>query len=123
MGQMARNKIYPEIGHFLVGEPARHIDVVFLEPVFLEDALEAPVANEDRVMALGAQTLGDAHAVERRPESCLRIEDDRLFLGHDFPYLIAGWLIACWREIGLSRGKRSSGRCRVIEASPSTSSG
>ena len=35
---------------------------------FLEDALEALVADKDGVMAFGAQTLGDTDAIQRRAE-------------------------------------------------------
>ena len=85
VGQMPGDEIGPELGHLLVRQAARHVDEVLLEAVFLENALESAVANEDGIVALGPQALGDPHAVQGRSEGGLRIEDDRFFPGHDFP--------------------------------------
>ena len=92
MGQMAGDEIGPELRHLLVREPAGHVDEILLEAVFLEHALEAAVADEDRVMAAGPQLLGDADAIQRRAEGGLRIEHDGFRFGfgagHGLPLTI-----------------------------------
>ena len=92
MGQMAGDEIGPELRHLLVREPAGHVDEILLEAVFLEHALEAAVADEDRVVAALAQLLGDADAIQRRAEGGLGIKHDGLRFGfgagHGLPLTI-----------------------------------
>ena len=76
------DEIDPELGDLLVGHAARHIDQVLLEAVFREDALEAFVADEDRIVAGRFQLLRDADAVQRRPERRFRKQHDGLTRRH-----------------------------------------
>ena len=72
------DEIGPELGDLLIRHAAGHIDQILLEAVSLKHALEAPVADEDRTMAVFPELLRDADAIQRRPERRLGKQHDRL---------------------------------------------
>ena len=85
MRHLLGDEVGPELGDLLVGHAARHIDQVLLEAVFFEHALEALVADEDRIVAGGFQLLRDADAVQSRPEGRLGKQHDGLGRRHSSP--------------------------------------
>src|SRR5215813_8945099 len=82
MRPMTGDEVNPELRHFLVRHAPRHVDQILLEAVFLEHTLEALVANEDRVVTVSFQLLGDADAVQRRAEGRFREQYDGLSHAH-----------------------------------------
>ncbi len=109
MGQMRGDEGLPAF-FGLLARAGRGGKLVFLEPVFREDPVEAGMAQKDRHRALAFQLLRDADAIQRRTETGLGKQGDD-GLGHAMPARASGRmprLAVCGLRIWLRR------RCSTI---------